>query len=188
VAVLDGAGDVDAEGAQPSVTALAMGDAATALLAVQTRYEQLHEAIGRADLKASVAATVEAAAIAALLGTLAQPQTAPPNRGLLLVGLAALLVGLGFAGAAVFPRLGVRSPRHSRSYAQNSLNIRQLHSQDPKELTDRLAAQTDRDRLEEQAQQMVWLAQIVWTKNVWLQRSLFAAAAAVLVLVAAYLT
>jgi hypothetical protein len=188
VAVLDGAGDVDAEGAQPSVTALAMGDAATALLAVQTRYEQLHEAIGRADLKASVTATVEAAAIAALLGTLAQPQTAPPNRGLLLAGLAALLVGLGFAGAAVFPRLGVRSPRHSRSYAQNSLNIRQLHSQDPKELTDRLAAQSDRDRLEEQAQQMVWLAQIVWTKNVWLQRSLFAAAAAVLVLVAAYLT
>jgi hypothetical protein len=65
------------------------------------------------------------------------------------------------------------------------LNVRQLHGQDPKELADRLVAQSDRDRLEELAQQIVWLAQIVWTKNVWLRALL--AAAAVLVLVAAYL-
>ena len=54
------------------------------------------------------------------------------------------------------------------------------------ELADQFVAQSDRERLEELAQQIVWLAQIVWTKNVWLQRSLLAAAA-VLVLVAAYL-
>ena len=47
--------------ANPSVSASGMGDPASALLAVQTRYEQLHEAIGRADLKASVAATSEGA-------------------------------------------------------------------------------------------------------------------------------
>jgi hypothetical protein len=205
VAVMDGAGEINAVGreqqassgpslglsgtsrAGPSVSAAGSGDAARALLAVQTRYEQLHEAIGRADLKASVVATVEAAAIAALLSALAQPQTAPPNRGLLLVGLAVLLVGLGCAGAAVFPRLGIRSPRRSRAHAQNSLNIRQLRGQDPKEFAQHLVAQSDRDRLEELAQQIVWLAQIVWTKNMWLQRSLLAAAAAVLVLVAANL-
>jgi hypothetical protein len=56
------------------------------------------------------------------------------------------------------------------AHAENSLNIRQLHGQDPKELADRLVAHSDRDRLEELAQQIVWLAQIVWTKNVWLQR------------------
>jgi hypothetical protein len=66
------------------------------------------------------------------------------------------------------------------------LNIRQLHGQHPMELADQFVAQSDRERLEELAQQIVWLAQIVWTKNVWLQRSLLAAAA-VLVLVAAYL-
>jgi hypothetical protein len=205
VAVMDGAGEVNADSreqqasagpslgssgigrAEPTVPALGNGNAARALVAVQARYEQLHEAIGRADLKASVVATVEAAAIAAVLGALAQRQTAPPNRGLLLVGLVALLVGLGFAGAAVFPRLGVRSMRRSRAHAQNSLNIRQLHARDPNELARHLVAQSDRDRLEELAQQIVWLAQIVWTKNMWLQRSLLAAAAAVLVLVAAYL-
>ena len=106
--------------------------------------------------------------------------------GLLLLGLAALLVGLGFAGAAVFPRLGVRSPRRWCAHAEYSLNIRQLHGQHPMELADQFVAQSDRERLEELAQQIVWLAQIVWTKNVWLQRSLLAAAA-VLVLVAAYL-
>jgi hypothetical protein len=81
------------------------------------------------------------------------------------VGLVALLLGLGFAGAAVFPRLGVGNPRHSRAHAKNSLNIRQLHCQDPKELAQHLVAQSDRDRLEELAQQIVWLAQILWTKT-----------------------
>ena len=164
-----------------------VGEAATALLMAQPRYEQLHEAIGRADLKASVAATVEAAGIAVVLGTLAQQQAGPPNRGLLLVGLVALLAGLGFAGAAVFPRLGVRSKGQLRPHARNLLNIRQLHQQNPKELADQLLAQTDRERLEELARQIVWLAQVVWIKNVWLQRSLLAAAAAVVLLVAAYL-
>jgi hypothetical protein len=62
--------------------------------------------------------------------------------------------------------------------AQNFLNIRQLHGRDPKALAHHLVAQSDRDRLEELAQQIVWLAQVVWTKNTWLQRSLLAAAAA----------
>ena len=93
MAVMDGAGEVNADSreqqasagtflgssgtgrAGPTVPVLGNGDAARALVAVQTRYEQLHEAIGRADLKASVVATVEAAAIAGLLGALAQPQT-----------------------------------------------------------------------------------------------------------------
>lgn len=97
-----------------------------ALMHAQPRYEQLHEAIGRADLKASIVATAQAAAIASLLGGFVEPQPNSPHRGLLLLGLLALLVGLGCAGAAVMPRLGVWRPPRARRHAKNLLNIHTL--------------------------------------------------------------
>jgi hypothetical protein len=92
----------------------------------QLRYEQLHEAIGRAELKASIVATARAAAIASLLGGFVEPQPNSPHRGLLLLGLLALLFGLGWAGAAVMPRLGVWRPPRARRHAKNLLNIHTL--------------------------------------------------------------
>ncbi|HEY4724800.1 MAG TPA: hypothetical protein VIJ13_02315 [Actinomycetota bacterium] len=58
------------------------------------------EAVTGADLKASIIATVQAAALGALLTTVTPDKLTGANRVLFVAGIGALLVGVGTAGAA----------------------------------------------------------------------------------------
>jgi hypothetical protein len=70
---------------------------------------------------------------------------------------------------------------------QESAEYPYASRQAPEQLAGELAAQSDEERLQELARQLVWLSNVVWRKNQWAQWSLIAAAVAVMLIVAAHL-
>jgi len=87
------------------------------------------------------------------------------------------------AGAAIFPRHGLRRPEWQR----DALHFSDLQQWQPGALAVHLARQTEHERLEALAIRLVWASRIVWRKYVWLQWSLLAAGVAAAVLTASYL-
>ena len=77
------------------------------------RYDKVMEAVTGADLKASIIATVQAAALGALLTTTPAGKLTAPSRVLFVAGVGALLVGVATAGTAIFPGMGCAA--HHRS-------------------------------------------------------------------------
>ena len=142
------------------------------------------EAVTGADLKASIVATVQAAALAALLTSATSSKVTTPNRVLFVAGIGALLAGVGTAGAAVFPRHGLRRPPPQK----DALHFSDLQQWQPEELAEHLASQTEYQQLEAMARRLVWASGIVWRKYALLQRSLLAASVAAVMLTAAYLS
>ena len=102
------------------------------------------EAVTGADLKASIIATVQAAALGALLTTVTPDKLTGANRVLFVAGIGALLVGVGTAGAAIFPRHGLRRPEWQR----DALHFSDLQQWQPGALAVHLARQTEHERLE----------------------------------------
>ena len=148
------------------------------------RYDKVMEAVTGADLKASIVATVQAAALAALLTSATSSKVTTPNRVLFVAGIGALLAGVGTAGAAVFPRHGLRRPPPQ----EDGLHFSDLQQWQPQELAEHLASQTEYQQLEALARRLVWASGIVWRKYALLQRSLLAASVAAVMLTAAYLS
>jgi hypothetical protein len=147
------------------------------------RYDKVMEAVTGADLKASIIATVQAAALGALLTTATPSTLAAPSRVLFVAGIGALLAGVATAGAAIFPRHGLRRPPPQH----DALHFSDLQQWQPEQLIEHLASQPERQRLEALAYRLIWASKIVWRKYVCLQWSLLAAGVAAAMVTAAYL-
>jgi hypothetical protein len=147
------------------------------------RYDKVMEAVTGADLKASIIATVQAAALGALLTTATPSTLAATSRVLFVAGIGALLAGVATAGAAIFPRHGLRRPPPQH----DALHFSDLQQWQPEQLIEHLASQPERQRLEALAYRLIWASKIVWRKYVCLQWSLLAAGVAAAMVTAAYL-
>jgi hypothetical protein len=147
------------------------------------RYDKVMEAVTGADLKASIIATVQAAALGALLTTATPSTLAATSRVLFVAGIGALLAGVATAGAAIFPRHGLRRPPPQH----DALHFSDLQQLQPEQLIEHLASQPERQRLEALAYRLIWASKIVWRKYVCLQWSLLAAGVAAAMVTAAYL-
>ena len=79
-----------------------------------------------------------------LLTTVTPDKFTGANRVLFVAGIGALLVGVGTAGAAIFPRHGLRRPEWQR----DALHFSDLQQWQPGALAVHLARQTEHERLE----------------------------------------
>jgi hypothetical protein len=122
------------------------------------RYDKVMEAVTGADLKASIIATVQAAALGALLTTATPSTLAGPSKALFVAGIGALLAGVATAGAAIFPRHGLRRPPPQN----DALHFSDLQQWQPEQLVEHLASQPEHQRLEALAYRLVWASKIVW--------------------------
>jgi hypothetical protein len=153
-----------------------------ALEEARWRYVLVLEALGRADIKASILVTVQAA-LGAVLTVNAQVRISPPNRVLFLVGLVALILGIVCAGASVFPRFRVL---YSGRQQEGAVHFSDLRKWEPERLAEHLAKETDDQRLEVLAWHLVRASRIVWAKNAWITRSITSAAVSILLFAIAY--
>jgi hypothetical protein len=159
------------------------GELRTEIDDARWRYDKVMEAVTGADLKASIIATVQAAALGALLTTATPTTLTAPSRTLFIGGVGALLAGVATAGAAIFPRHGLRRPPPQH----DALHFSDLQQWQPAKLVEHLASQSEQQRLEALGYRLVWASKIAWRKYVCLQWSLLAAGAAAALLTAAYL-
>jgi hypothetical protein len=102
---------------------------------------------------------------------------------LFVAGIGALLAGVATAGAAIFPRHGLRRPPPQH----DALHFSDLQQWQPEQLIEHLASQPERQRLEALAYRLIWASKIMWRKYVCLQWSLLAAGVAAAMVTAAYL-
>lgn len=153
-----------------------------AAAAALVSYDHTQQAIGRADTKASLVVTAQAAVLGYLL---TQPfPTAGAGRVLFIAGAGLLLAALALAGAAVYPRLTRRAAGHGRDgvyWGEIALTWT------PEALAQHLARQDPAQRLETLTRQLVAVAKVSWRKHRLLQASLLVSLAAAGALAAAYL-
>jgi hypothetical protein len=153
---------------------------------------RVHEAqeswIGKVDTKASVVLAFEAAVVVlvitsdAVWSRLHGPS--PWIRPLGYVGIAFLLAGVIFVGAAVWPFTG-RVSRLRTGSASNLIYFGHLRHVPAEELVERLGTLTALDELNMLSQQIVATSRINWRKHRMIQCSLLSALVGLFALVAA---
>lgn len=131
-------------------------------------------AIGKADTKAGFAATLETAAIAAVVTVAGQPFIATAGKVALGISAALLLAALVLAVAVVLPILRNRHTKAARP--GDYLYFGSLRRTTPTELADRL---TSEDAVTGLCAQTITLSRLAWIKHRLLQASLIAAIAGI---------
>jgi Family of unknown function (DUF5706) len=152
---------------------------------------RVHEAqeswIGKVDTKASVVLAFEAAVVVfvitsdAIWSRLQGPS--PWTRPLGYVGIAFLLAGIVFVGAAVWPFTG-RARRLQTRSTSNLIYFGHLRHVPAEELVERLGNLTALDELNMLSQQIVAISRINWWKHRMIQCSLLSALVGLFALVA----
>lgn len=140
---------------------------------------------GKVDNKASIVLAIESAALAFVVTQTAEGKVFADPGGVgawgFRLGLALLLVAVALALLVVLPQLNRR--QSTKDWTKNSIYFGHLRHWDPNELAKRLPEQAMHQN-EQLAKQMVAMSKIAWRKHVWLQGSLTALAAAVVLLLA----
>ncbi len=138
---------------------------------------------GKVDNKASIVLAIESAAFAFVVTQTAKGKVfADPGEvgaWVFRLGLVLLLAAIALALLVVLPQLNRR--QSGKSWAENSIYFGHLRHWDPDDLAKELPEQAAHQR-EQLARQMVAMSKIAWRKHIWLQGSLTALAAAVVLL------
>ena len=138
---------------------------------------------GKVDNKASIVLAIESAAFAFVVTQTAKGKVFADPGGVgawvFRLGLVLLLVAIALALLVVLPQLDRR--QSAKDWAKNSIYFGHLRHWDPDNLAEQLPDQAAHQR-EQLAKQMVAMSKIAWRKHIWLQGSLIALAAAVVLL------
>jgi len=129
---------------------------------------------GKVDTKASIALAIESAVLGYVLNQTASGQGLADLDGLrqagFYLGLGLLLAAVGCAVWVVFPRLRRRASSREEEWARNTIYFGHLRHWDPEKLEAKLAEGAPVTG--QLARQLVKMAEIAWSKHVWLQASL----------------
>jgi hypothetical protein len=146
-------------------------------------HDNLSEWTARVDVKASIALATEAAVLGFVitLATDGKPLGGIKNWPvwLLQAGTVLLLLSVILAIFVVLPQL--RSRHTKQESMKNRIYFGHLRHWEPEPLAKSLAEDDDREA-DELALQLVTMSKIVWRKHVWLQWSLFALLAGVVMI------
>ena len=119
----------------------------------------------RADTKATVVFTIEAAVIAAVVAAFGNPAVAASVTGwraaLVWLGLLASATAVVIAAAVVIPQLGRRAEHTGQMHL---IYFGHLHSWQPDDLAARLSTMSDDDEIGQLAAQLTRLGAVNWRK------------------------